>query len=218
MKSPTTCALALVAVTASAAVASQAVAQANASHAHIGHVADSWGDTPDGMGLLPTAKAEADIAATHARLAVNASDLAGIQQHIGHVIHTIDPETAEGGPGKGYGMVKAAQGAVRHIRLAADAEGASDNVKLHATHVAASASNVAEWGLVVVERGRAIQETDDLEHAKALAEEVQALLAKILAGYDEDGDGRVSWGPSEGGLEQAAFHLDLMKQGEGLSG
>ena len=133
-------------------------------------------------------------------------------------MHTIDPETAEGGPGKGYGMVKAAQGAVRHIRLAADAEGASDNVKLHATHVAASASNVAEWGLVVVERGRAIQETDDLEHAKALAEEVQALLAKILAGYDEDGDGRVSWGPSEGGLEQAAFHLDLMRQGEGLSG
>ena len=48
--------------------------------------------------------------------------------------------------------------------------------------------------------------------------EIQLLLRKILNGHDENGDGRVSWGPSEGGLEQAAFHLNLLKRGEGMDG
>ena len=37
------------------------------SHAHIGHVASGWTDTPKGMGLLPTAFAEAKIAAYQGR-------------------------------------------------------------------------------------------------------------------------------------------------------
>ena len=40
------------------------------AHAHIGHVASGWTDTPKGMGLLPTALAEAKIAAYHAGVAL----------------------------------------------------------------------------------------------------------------------------------------------------
>ena len=37
-------------------------AQANPVHAHMGHVADGFRGTPDGMGLLPTAIAEVETA------------------------------------------------------------------------------------------------------------------------------------------------------------
>ena len=44
------------------------------AHAHMGHVTDSWGDTPNEMGLLPTAIAEADIAVQHAGFAADQLD------------------------------------------------------------------------------------------------------------------------------------------------
>ena len=77
---------------------------AQASHAHMGHVADSWGDAPDEAGLLPTASAEAEIAALHAGLAARASGLGSMKAHIGHVLNAIDPSVEPSGPGKGYGV------------------------------------------------------------------------------------------------------------------
>jgi len=191
-------------------------AAAQAAHAHMGHVADGWGDAPDGAGLLPTAAAEADIASTHAGLAVsNASDLAAIKAHIGHVANAVDPTVETAGPGKGYGLIKAATGAATHIRLAAESDDASDNVKLHATHVATSADNVVARAQRIMELAAEVKATDDVAAAAAMAEEIQELTQAIVSGHDADGDGRVSWGEGEGGLEQAAFHMDLMKKGEG---
>ncbi len=188
----------------------------NASHVHIGHAADGWRDTPDNLGLLPTAQAEAEIAARHAGLAAAAGNIAAVKTHIGHVMHALDPEAVESGPGKGYGMMAAARGAARHIGLAAETDGASDNVKLHADHVATAANNAVEWAAVVMERAAAIMETDDGAAAMEMAAEIEATLEKILSGYDANGDGRVGWQSGEGGLEQAAFHLNLIKQGEGI--
>lgn len=192
-------------------------AAAQASHAHMGHVADAWGDTPDGAGLLPTAAAEAAIAAQHAGLAAGAGDLAGIKRHIAHVLHAIDPEVQASGPGKGYGVAKAAAGAARHIRLAAEADGASDNVKTHANHVGTAAENVTKWAARVVELCQEINATDDAAAAAEMAAEVEKLTAAMVSGMDADGDGRTSWGADEGGLEQATFHMNLMKRGEGMS-
>lgn len=187
------------------------------AHAHIGHTADKWSDTPDQAGLLPTTQAEAEIAAQHARLATSRpDDLASIKVHIGHVLHAIDPGAEPSGPGKGYGVIKAASGVATHIRLAAKADDASENVKLHATHVATSADNVAKWAERIVELCNQAKATEDLSAAAAAAEEIQALTQAILGGRDDNGDGQVSWGENEGGLEQAAFHLNLMKRGEGI--
>ncbi len=195
------------------AVSTHAVAQA--SHAHMGHVADGFGDTPDGAGLLPTAVAEAEIAAQHAGLAAGAGDLAGMKRHIVHVLNAIDPTVEASGPGKGYGVVKAAKGAATHIRLAAGADGASDNVKTHADHVGTAADNVAKWAVRVVELGNQIKATDDAAAAAEMVAEVQEITQAILSGTDANDDGRTSWGEDEGGLEQAMFHMDLMKRGEG---
>ena len=45
----------------------------NMAHVHIGHVMTGWKDTPGKAGLLPTAIAEAKVAAIHAGFAANKS-------------------------------------------------------------------------------------------------------------------------------------------------
>ena len=50
-------------------------AQGATAQTHIGHVLDSFNGTPENMGLLPTAMAEAKVAADHAALAAKATSL-----------------------------------------------------------------------------------------------------------------------------------------------
>ncbi len=188
----------------------------SAAHRHIGHVGDGFNGTPDDMGLLPAARAEAEVAAQHARLAADASDLAGIRMHVGHVLHAVDPSTAERGPGKGYGLIAASNGCAAHIRMAGDADGASGAVTTHAAHVEASCRNVAAWAEAIAEKAAEVAAASDMDAAAALAGEIASMTEAILAGTDADGDGRVSWGEGEGGLDQAATHLRLMKEAEGL--
>ena len=199
----------------SAPMAETASAQ-SAAHRHIGHVADSWGDTPGNVGLLAAAQAEAEVAAQHAGLAAGSDDLAGIQRHTTHVLHAIDPSTSERGPGKGYGLVKAASGCAQHIGMAGESDDASGAVKAHSTHVGTSCRNVVTWAESIVEKAAAIAAATDMAAAKALADEIATMTQAILSGTDADGNGRVSWGEGEGGLEQAATHLRLMKEAEGL--
>ena len=206
---------ALAAILAAAATAPQISAQ-SAAHRHIGHVADMWRDTPDQVGLLVAAQMEAEVATQHAALAAESGDLAGIQRHTTHVLHAIDPSTSERGPGKGYGLIKAASGAVQHIGMAGGSDDASNAVKNHSTHVAASAQNVVTWAEAIVEKAALVASAPDMEAAKALAEEIATMTQAILSGTDADGNGRVTWQEGEGGLEQAATHLGLMKEAEGL--
>ena len=206
---------ALAAILATGAAAPQISAQ-SAAHRHIGHVADMWRDTPDQVGLLVAAQMEAEVAAQHAGLAAESGDLAGIQRHTTHVLHAIDPSTSERGPGNGYGLIKAASGAVQHIELAGGSDDASNAVKNHSTHVAASAQNVVTWAEAIVEKAALVASATDMEAAKALADEIAAMTQAILSGTDADGNGRVTWQEGEGGLEQAATHLRLMKEAEGL--
>ena len=195
--------------------AGDATAQ-SVAHRHIGHVADAWNGTPDNVGLLPAAQAEAEVAAQHAGLAAAAGDLAGIQRHTTHVLHALDASTSERGPGKGFGLIAAASGCAQHIGMAGDADDASGAVKTHATHVGTSCRNVVGWAESIVEKAAAVAAATDMAAAKALADEIAALTQAILSGMDADGNGRVSWGEGEGGLEQAATHLRLMKEAEGL--
>lgn len=188
----------------------------SAAHRHIGHVGDMFNGTPDNVGLLAAAQAEAEVAAQHAGLAAGSDDLAGIQRHTTHVLHAIDPSTSERGPGKGYGLARAAGGCAQHIGMAGGSDDASDAVKAHSNHVGTSCSNVVGWAMSIGEKGAEVAAATDMAAAKALAEEIAAMVDAILNGTDADGNGRVSWGEGEGGLAQAATHLRLMKEAEGL--
>jgi hypothetical protein len=189
----------------------------NTAHVHIGHVVTSWQDAPDQMGLLPTAQAEAEVAAQHAGFAASRpDDLDWMKLHAGHVVNAMDPSIEPEGPGLGFGVRQAAQGVAQHVGFAADSEDASDNVKLHAGHVETSAGNVLVWSERVVELGQQAQAASSAAEAAPLVAEMQTLTATILAGADANGDGTVSWAESEGGLAQAAQHMRLMQEGEGL--
>jgi hypothetical protein len=189
----------------------------NTAHVHIGHVVTSWQDAPDQMGLLPTAQAEAEVAAQHAGFAASRpDDLDWMKLHAGHVVNAMDPSIETEGPGLGFGVRQAAKGVAQHVGFAADSEDASDNVKLHAGHVETSAGNVLVWSERVVELGQQVQAASSAAEAAPLVAEMQTLTATILAGTDANGDGTVSWAESEGGLAQAAQHMRLMQEGEGL--
>ena len=188
----------------------------SAAHRHIGHVADMFNGTPDNVGLLAAAQAEAEVAAQHAGLAAAAEDLGGIQRHTTHVLHALDASTSERGPGKGYGLIQAASGCAQHIGMAGESDDASGAVKTHSTHVKTSCANVVAWAESIVAKAAEVAAATDMAAAKALADEIAAMTQAILSGTDADDNGRVSWSEGEGGLEQAATHLRLMKEAEGL--
>ena len=196
--------------------ASTASAQ-NPVHIHIGHAADAFRGTPDGMGLLPTAVAEAEIAHQHATLAGrDLASLEGMQRHMAHVIHALDAARVEGGPGLGYGVIPAAERAARHTGFAAASEGASDAVKTHATHVATAARSAVTHAEQAIELAEGIQTAESAEAAAEMLTELTALTDAILNGTDADGNGRIGWQDGEGGLAQAATHMGLIKQAEGI--
>lgn len=191
-------------------------AQQSAAHAHMGHVADGFANTPDGAGLLPTALSEAAVARQHAELALrNTADLAAMQRHAGHVLHAVDPSRIEQGPGAGYGVVRAASGVVQHIEMAGSHETASENVRTHATHVATAARSAAERAELVASLAEQIMAATSADRAADLLRELAELTEHMVSGVDANGDGRIGWQEGEGGLAQAEQHLALMKRGEG---
>ncbi len=210
---------ALGAASVALALAATSVAAQNPAHTHIGHAADGFRNTPDGMGLLPTAVAEAETANTHANLAGrDPSSLEGMQRHMAHVIHALDPSEVENGPGAGYGVIAAAEGAARHISLAAAAEGGGDGVKTHATHVATAARNAVANAKAAIEVAEKIQAATDAAEAATLLTELTELTGAIVNGVDANADGRIGWQEGEGGLAQASTHMGLLKRAEGLGG
>ncbi len=182
---------------------------------HIGHVTTSYVDTPDKAGLLVVAFAEAQVASQHATLATrNTTDLAAMQMHAGHVLHALDPSIVKTGPGKGFGLRKAAGGVAQHIELAAKEPTASGNVKIHATHIAGAARATLARMDQAVTLANQIRGATDAKAAASLLGQLVSVCNQLLNGADTNADGRVDWGNGEGGLQQAQEHVTLMLAGE----
>ena len=182
---------------------------------HLGHVVSSFMDTPDKSGFLPMALVEAKIAAQHAAFAARTPDnLQAMQLHAGHVIHAIDPTQAPSGPGKGFGMKRAAGGIAQHVELAAKETAASANVKTHATHVATAARSAMARGDQAIAIAKQIQAATTASAAASLVAQLVSICDQLIAGSDNNADGRISWGDGEGGLQQAQDHMTLLLAGE----
>ena len=182
---------------------------------HIGHVINSFGDTPNSMGLLAAAMAEAKTAATHAGLATRQpGNLDYMKTHAGHVLNALDPTLLATGPGLGYGLKKAALGVATHIDLAAAAPGASPNVLTHAKHVGTAARNTVTRAEQIIVIAQKIQGSQSAAEAAALTSEMASLCNQLIAGADTNGDGRISWDVGEGGLQHADDHVKLLLAGE----
>jgi len=189
------------------------------THAHLGHVAEGWRDTPDGMGFLPTALAEAAIAAQHAAFAArNLEDLDNIQRHSAHVLHAIDPSRIAEGPGRGYGLQRAAEGVLAHLGMAMDHPEATTNLHNHGHHVVTSTENTLLRVARIRELTDAISAAGSASDAAPWVQELREVAEQLVTGVDRDGDGQVSWREGEGGLAQAEQHMEFLLRGEGLRG
>ncbi|MGH7502087.1 MAG: hypothetical protein ACREL7_10050 [Longimicrobiales bacterium] len=191
---------------------------ANPAHAHIGHLADAFRGTPEGKGLIPTAIAEANVVAQHAALAArDPNDLDAAKTHAGHIMHAIDPASAERGPGLGYGLKPAVTAALNHAGLAARSEGASQNVANHTGHITASLTNTSQRADRIAELAKGIQAAASAADAAPLVTELNTVASQLVPGVDANGDGRVGWQENEGGLQQAEQHVGLLKTAEGIT-
>jgi hypothetical protein len=200
------------------AASGESTADDSPAAAHMRHVADAFRGTPDRQGALPTAVAEAAVAAQHAALAArDRTNLDAMQRHAGHVLHALDPTLVEEGPGAGYGARKAADVASRHIALAGISEGATDLIRTHAEHVSTAAANATAWADEAIDLATRIREAETAEAAAELLDELVVRTGAMVDGTDADGDGRIGWQEGEGGLAQATTHMALMK-GAGTSG
>jgi hypothetical protein len=172
------------------------------AHLHIGHVMTNWRDTPGTRGFLPVAIEEARIAVLHAGLAAKSTTLDDIKLHAGHVLNALDPSIEPKGPGTGYGLEKAASGAVQHLELAAKAEGATGDVTKYAAQVSASLNRVTQWAAEAVAIAGKIRAAADLDAAAVPTKELMSLTQRI----------------SDEGLKQALENMNLMLKAEGLLG
>ncbi len=195
-----------------------AMKSGNEAHAHIGHVMTKWADTPKQWGFLPTAMMEAKIAAQHAGFAASKpGDLKYMQTHIKHVVHALNPNVIEKGPGHGYGVVAAASNAAKHIGIAAKSPGATKNIKLHAPHVSTSAKNTATWAKKATNLSLRVLAATSAAQAAPMVMKIKGITEALTAGIDANGDGKVSWEKGEGGLNVANKHMGFMMKGENMT-
>jgi predicted lipoprotein with Yx(FWY)xxD motif len=183
---------------------------------HFAHVAATFQDAPNQQGLLPTALAEAKIAAQHAALAAKAGDnLDAVKLHAGHVINAVDPSIEPTGPGLGFGVRRAAAGIVEHIQLAAKVPNASPNVLTLSFHVLASSNNTVRRSDEIIIVARRIRAAATAADAAPDVARLAILTQQLISGLDVNKDGQIGWQTGEGGLDQAQAQMQLMLKGEG---
>ena len=205
-------------------------AVAPAAMAHVRHVVTAIPVTPDGDGFALNALAEAGLILLQLDAqqdAVAGNDLTNLRIHAETTLNIIEGQNSPNfgdrdgdgetfNPGDGFGLLRFSdndgylQSAADHAKLAADSEGASDEVKLHAEHVSIAAANAIDWAGQIVALEEQILALDNTADAAGLVAEVVELANALLDGLDANGDGQVAPVPGEGGVRTMYQHGQLM--------
>lgn len=184
----------------------------------LGYLATAFVETPSGIGLIPTALAEAEIAVQHAELAIADSlDFLGMRRHAAHVIHALDPSVVGGGPGLGYGVKRAANEAMLQAQVAATADSASENVSMHAQRIVTALTSTLQRVDQTVTLARRLEAATSVSIAWPLALQLDLACRAVLYGTDANRDGIIGSEVPDGGVRQASYHLDALMRGEGLA-
>ena len=182
---------------------------------HLANITTTFQDAPNLQGLLPTALAEARIAAQHAALAAKAGDnLDAMKLHAGHVMHAVDPRAETRGPGLGFGVRKAAAGLVEHIQLASKSPTVSLNLLTFAPRIIASGNTTVKRSDEILVIARRIRAATTAAEAAPDVARLQLLAQQLTTGLDLNQDGLIGWQTGEGGLEQVQAQLQAMLEGE----
>jgi hypothetical protein len=182
---------------------------------HLGHIVNSFTDTPNRQALLATALTEARTAAQHAQLASRQpANLDYMKTHVNHVINALDPIVVAAGPGLGYGVKRAATGVAGHIEAAAATAGASANVQMHAKHIATCSRNAVQRAESIITLGQRVLAATTAQDAAGLVSQIASLADALLNGADANNDGRITADPNECGLVAADDHMKLLLAAE----
>jgi hypothetical protein len=119
--------------------------------------------------------------------------------HAGHVLNALDPSIEARGPGSGYGVKKAAAGALQHLDFAAKAEGASANVKTRAIHVSSLLTDAVQGTDLAIATAQKIRAAASPSEAAPLAKDLVTLTTQLVDG-----------------LTLAQADMQVMMRGEGL--
>ncbi|MQX37135.1 hypothetical protein [Roseospira navarrensis] len=170
------------------------------AHTHIGHTMTAWTDTPGKAGLLDTAEREARVVTQEARAAAAASDLAAIKANVRDMRHAIDPRLQASGPGAGYGLRRALEGSVSHVRFAMESADATPNVRSNGTRFTEIGEAVLYDVGLLIGLSDAVLGAGSASEAHALAQEMARVAQGVQTGIDENSDGQYS--AEEAGLLQ----------------
>jgi plastocyanin len=187
---------------------------------HIRHIVTAFPANPDGKAFLIGAQQQMDLALEHTGFLLDelANDnIREAQRHAEHVINILDGEagpnfgdldgdTVAQNPGDGFGVRAYLDGAKQHAQLAADAEDATAEVKLHTGHVLVSSDNTLARLDAAISEAMRIIASDSVTEAQPAADELASLLDAALNGVDANGDGAIAPIESEGGLLTAYEH------------
>lgn len=174
-------------------------------------------DTPGGAGLLPTAIAEARTALTQAVTAAQApTDLRIMQRAAAGVLHALDPQLMDGGPGLGYGLRRALAAVRVEVQAAAAEDRRADLAQ--AAPRALAAAQAAEGALeALVAVARQLQAATTVTEATPVAQQMRTLASELLVGPAIVAAGPAGTGPRPraGGLYgvQAALLPLLVPRG-----
>jgi hypothetical protein len=187
-------------------------AQQKQSHAYLLQVM-----TGDGKGYLPMAEAEVQTALIQATLALRKpDDLAHLQAQARAAQHAIDPSRIKEGPGRGFGVRKAAEGVVSYVTAAGKSPDASEKVRSYSRWVAVSAENVIVRADRITDLLGKVERMKTAKNAARVMHLVRRMCQEILLGKDTNKDGEVSWKKHEGGLAQAKRYTTVMLRLEKL--
>ncbi len=204
--------LTLLAVSGLLALSLPAHAQQKQSHAYLLQVM-----TGDGKGYLPMAEAEVQTALIQATLALRKpDDLAHLQAQARAAQHAIDPSRIKEGPGRGFGVRKAAEGVVSYVTATGKSPDASEKIRSYSRWVAVSAENVIVRADRITDLLGKVERMKTAKNAARVMHLVRRMCQEILLGKDTNKDGEVSWKKHEGGLAQAKRYTTVMLRLEKL--
>lgn len=173
--------------------------------------------TPDGKGFLPMAEAEAQTALVQVTIGLrDPENLDHLREYARAAQHAIDPVRIKTGPGRGYGVRKAAEGIASYVTAAGKSPDASEKVQSYARWVATSAENVIERADRVTDLLGKVERMKTAKNAARVMFLVRGMCQEILLGKDSNKDGEVSWKKHEGGLAQAKRYVTVMLKLEKL--
>jgi plastocyanin len=197
---------------------------------HIRHLLVSFPAAPNKVGLEVGLRDQATILRRHTEFmvdALKANDLATVKLHAEHLVNLIEgskgPDYGDlnkdgqvTNPGDGYGLLKNGdqlgylEGSKDHANLAAQAEGATPAIKLHASHVVITVDNATGWVTGVRDQSLAVLKVNDIKAATPLVQQISVLSNQILNGVDVNGDGIILPIPGSGGVVTSYQHAQLM--------